>query len=108
MLNGRPYRLRYFRVKTFDKILFWETDLQSFDALIQISCKIRDRLIQGSRVRRVRPGDDVHQERRVHNIFGDWADLIEGGCKCDQAVPRDAAVGWLYPDTTAKCGRLTD
>ena len=50
----------------------------------------------------VRPGNRFEQQRRIADIFGQRADLVERGGESDQAVATDAAIGRLQSDHPAK------
>ena len=65
------------------------------DSFLETGGKIRDWIVQRRRVKFVRAGDDIHQDGRVLHVFSDWADLIEGGGKGDQAETRHSTISWL-------------
>ena len=63
---------------------------------------------KAGRIARIVAGDDFHEERRVADVLGDRADLVERRGERDQTVAGDAAVGRLEPDHAAERGRLAD
>ena len=67
---------------------------------------IGHRLGRAGRVRRVGARDHAERDRRIVDGPRQRPDLIERGTERNQAVPRDAAVGWLESDHAAHRGRL--
>ena len=64
------------------------------------------RLARSRRVQGVGARDGLEQERRVANVLGERADLIEGRREGDEPVARDSAVGRLESDHAAEGGGL--
>src|SRR4029077_8934330 len=104
--DSLPYGFFHLRIEAFDEVFLRETELQSLDPFLEGNRKIRYRIVEASRIKLVRPGDDIHQNRCIPHIFGDRPDLIQRRGKGDQAVPRNSTVRWFQTDPTTKCSWL--
>src|SRR5581483_2803752 len=69
---------------------------------------VRDRGGRRGRVALVAAGDGVEEDRRVPDVPGEGADLVEGAGEGDDPVAADPAVRRLQSDDPAERGWLAD
>jgi len=101
-LHGRLHRRSHLGMHAGDEIFFGDPQPQPLDGLAEGRPVIRHRLFDRGRITGVVPGDSLQQQRRIFDVLGERADLIEGRSKRHQSVAGHSTIGRFQSHHPAK------
>ena len=107
--GSRQHRSLHLGIKALSlEALAHHAHPQTSNRLVKGGDVIGHRGLQAGGIARIRAGDHLQQLGRIRNRGSEWAHLVEGAGKGDQAVAADAAIGGLQSHHSAEGGWLAN